>query len=126
MTTEEYAKQLLAEKPLTIDGTYVPQTQDYLSDTATKIWTAVRSLLDLSEGMSHCYNTLSVACGRLPLLLHTFMRATKHPSSRTVCGSSQHVKGTWQTKPPLSVERWLHYIADGSTFIRSACAVSRG
>ncbi|CAL5226136.1 g8955 [Coccomyxa viridis] len=50
VTTEEYAKQLLAEKPLAVDGTYVPQTQNYLSDTAAKIWTAVKGLLTLSEG----------------------------------------------------------------------------
>ena len=56
MTTEEYAKQLLTEKPLTMDGAYVPQSQDYLSDTAAKIWTAVKGLLKLSEGMSCCYS----------------------------------------------------------------------
>ncbi len=54
VTTEEYAKQLLAEKPLAVDGTYVPQTQNYLSDTAAKIWTAVKGLLTLSEGTSQC------------------------------------------------------------------------
>ena len=51
VTTEEYAKQLLRDKPLTMDGRYGPQTQDYLSDTAARIWTAVKDLLRPSQGM---------------------------------------------------------------------------
>ena len=51
VTTEEYAKQLLKEKPLTSGGEYIPQTHDYLLDTAAQIWTAVKGLLRPFEGM---------------------------------------------------------------------------
>ena len=45
VTTEAFSQALLSEKPLTKDGAYVPQTHAYLTDTAGRIWTAVRDTL---------------------------------------------------------------------------------
>ena len=53
VTTEEYAQQLLSEKPLTRNGAYVAQTQEYLADTAMRIWTAVKGVLGLPAGKLH-------------------------------------------------------------------------
>jgi len=52
VTTEVFAQHLISEKPLTTDGAYVPQTQEYLSDTAGRIWTAVKGLLKPFAGMA--------------------------------------------------------------------------
>ena len=45
VTTEAFSQALLSEKPLTKDGAYVPQTHVYLTDTAGRIWAAVRDTL---------------------------------------------------------------------------------
>ncbi len=41
MTTEAFAQQLLAKAPLTKNGEYVAQSQQYLSDVAPQIWEAL-------------------------------------------------------------------------------------
>lgn len=52
MTTEAYAQQLLAEAPLTRDGAYVAQSQQYLSDVAPRIWEALWRALQPFSGES--------------------------------------------------------------------------
>ncbi|EIE18846.1 hypothetical protein COCSUDRAFT_45008 [Coccomyxa subellipsoidea C-169] len=45
MTTEAFARQLLDEAPLTKDGAYVAQSQQYLSELAPRIWDALWGVL---------------------------------------------------------------------------------
>ena len=45
MTTEVFARQLLEEAPLTKDGAYVAQSQQYLSELAPRIWEALWGVL---------------------------------------------------------------------------------
>ncbi len=53
MTTEAFARQLLDEAPLTKDGAYVAQSQQYLSELAPRIWDALWGLLQpFSSGVT--------------------------------------------------------------------------
>lgn len=45
MTTEAFARQLLEEAPLTKNGAYVAQSQQYLSELAPRIWEALWGVL---------------------------------------------------------------------------------
>ncbi|BDA48954.1 Renalase [Coccomyxa sp. Obi] len=51
MTTEAFAQQLLAEAPLTKNGAYVAQSQQYLSDVAPRIWEALWRALQPFSGL---------------------------------------------------------------------------
>lgn len=65
MTTEAFAQQLLSEAPLTKNGAYVPQSQQYLSELGPRIWETLSCLLQpFSSKDSQTFTMLSLILPR--------------------------------------------------------------